>query len=754
MIKISGRKTVFCVLLKQACRGIAAIYRSNVFMYLATKKLDVKIRLCVLVMLICVRGIVLNAQDKTSFQIAYKWLPDYDVRSDVAILYGMDSTFISRYKSWKDEGYQIQFMTGIAWGNYQNYFTGKFDGHRHFDDAQVDVKGDTIWHNKDVPYVNPSESYLTYIKSLVKKAIDTGVASIYLEEPEYWAAAGYGDSFKRAWLSYYGFPWVAQHLSPEATYLSSKLKYQLYYNALNEVFSYAKSYAKTKGIALKCFVPTHSLLNYAAWQIVSPEANLASLSAVDGYIAQVWTGTSRVPVYYNGLMKERTFENAFLEYGTIYSMVESTKRTVYFLTDPIEDGIRSWNDYKRNYQATFTAQLLYPKVNKYEVMPWPNRIYLGKFPVEGKDSMQAISPAFATQMQVMVNCLNDMPMSENKVNGTLGIGILLANSIMFQRFPVHEGYDDPQLSNFYGMALPLLKRGIPVEMVHFENLGIAESLKKIKVLVMSYSNMKPLTSKGHNYLANWVRKGGVIIYVGRDDDPFQTVQEWWNTKGNNYKAPSEHLFEIMGINVNSNQSEYRYGKGCVYLLRKNPKELLMQKAQDDTFVNMVKKGYERAGINDWHTKNFFYLERGPYTIVSAMTENKDTASVVINRPVIDLFNPELPVLNKKEVHPGEQAFLYDLQRVKDQKKPAVLCAAARIYKEERLGMSYSFTAKGPTNTKNAMRIFLPIKPLQIKVSSSIENKAAVFESEWDENSHTLLLQFQNRSEGIDVKLNW
>jgi len=693
-------------------------------------------------------------EQKTSFQIADKWLPEYDVRSDIAILYGMDSTFTERYQSWKDKGYHIQFMTGIAWGNYQDYFTGKFDGHTHFDDAQVDVKGDTIWHSKDVPYVNPSESYLTYIKSSVKKAIDTGVTSIYLEEPEYWAAAGYGDSFKRAWLSYYGFPWVAQHLSPEATYLSSKLKYQLYYNALNEIFSYAKNYAKTKCVALKCFVPTHSLLNYAAWQIVSPEASLASLSSVDGYIAQIWTGTSRVPVYYNGLMKERTFENAFLEYGTIYSMVESTKRTVYFLTDPIEDGIRSWNDYKRNYQATFTAQLLYPKVNKYEVMPWPNRIYLGKFPVEGKDSMQAISPAFATQMQVMVNCLNDMPLSENKVNGTSGIGILLANSIMFQRFPVHKGYDDPQLSNFYGMALPLLKRGIPVEMVHFENLGIAESLKKIKVLVMSYSNMKPLTSIGHTYLANWVRKGGVIVYVGRDDDPFQTVQEWWNTKGNSYRAPSEHLFELMGINIKSNQSEYRYGKGCVYLLRKNPKELVMQKAQDDAFVNIVEKGYERAGVKDWHTKNFFYLERGPYTIVSAMTENEDTASVVINRPVIDLFNPELPVLNKKVVHPGEQAFLYDLWRVKDQKTPAVLCAASRIYKEERFDKSYSFQAKSPTLTKNAMRILLPTKPLQTKVACSIDNKAVEYDSEWNENSHTLLLQFQNRSEGIDVKLNW
>lgn len=711
-------------------------------------------KFCVLVMLICIRGIVLFAQDKTSFQIAHKWLPEYDVRSDIAILYGMDSTFINRYQSWKDKGYQIQFMTGIAWGNYQDYFTGKFDGHKHFDDAQVDAKGDTIWHGKNVPYVNPSESYLKYIKSLVTKAIDTGVTSIYLEEPEYWAAAGYSDAFKHAWRKYYGFPWVAQHESPEATYLSSKLKYQLYYNALNEVFSSAKGYAKSKGVTLKCFVPTHSLLNYAAWQIISPEASLASLSAVDGYIAQVWTGTSRVPVYYNGLMKERTFENAFLEYGTINSMVEPTKRAVYFLTDPIEDGTRSWNDYKRNYQATFTAQLLYPTVNKYEVMPWPDRIYLGKFPVEGKDAMQPISPEFATQMQVMVNSLNDMPLSKNKVNGTSGIGILLANSIMFQRFPVHKGYDDPQLSNFYGMALPLLKRGIPVEMVHFENLGIARSLKKIKVLIMSYSNMKPLSSVGHKYLAEWVRKGGVIVYLGRDDDPFQTVKEWWNTNGNSYMAPSAHLFQLMGINVKSNQIEYRCGKGTVYVLRRNPKEMVMQPAQDVSFVNTVKEGYERTEAKDWKLKNYFYLERGPYTIVSVMTENEDTSSFVLKRPVIDLFDPNLPVLEKKIVHPGQQAFLFDLQRIKDKQKSIVLCSAGRIDNEQRLDKSYSFRVKSPSGTRNSMRILLQIKPKHIVINSSIGIKIDNVNSIWDEKSHTLLLQFQNEASGIDVSLDW
>ena len=35
---------------------------------------------------------------------------------------------------------------------------------------------------------------------------------------------------------------------PENTYLSHKLKYQLYYNAIKEVSAYAKSYGKEKGM--------------------------------------------------------------------------------------------------------------------------------------------------------------------------------------------------------------------------------------------------------------------------------------------------------------------------------------------------------------------------------------------------------------------------------------------------------------------------------------------------------------------------
>lgn len=229
---------------------------------------------------------------------------------------------------------------------------------------------------------------------------------------------------------------------------------------MKEIFTFAKEYGKTKGMDVKCYVPTHSLVNYSQWMIVSPEASLASLSCVDGYIAQVWTGTAREPNYYNGKVQERVFETAYLEYGSMESMTAPTGRKMFFLTDPIEDWPRDWSDYKKNYQATFVAQLLYPNIANYEVMPWPERIYEGLYRTSANSNEKQRIPRFySSQMQVMINALNKMPLSDNKVTGSGGISVLMSNSLMFQRFPAHKGYDDPQLSNFYGQTLPFLKRG-------------------------------------------------------------------------------------------------------------------------------------------------------------------------------------------------------------------------------------------------------------------------------------------------------
>ncbi len=703
-----------------------------------------------------------QAQEKTTFQTSNPWKPVTDVRADVAIVYSVKDhhgkgsmSFEERVQSWRDKGYTTHFMTGIAWGEYQDYFTGGWDGKWHLDEGQVTQKGDTLWHGRLVPYIVPSTNFIAYMKEkIIKRVIDAGIDAIFLEEPEFWARAGYSDAFKREWKAYYGFDWRPQHESPENTYLSSKLKYHLYYRALNECFTYAKEYGKSKGMNVRCYVPTHSLVNYSQWMIVSPEASLASLPCVDGYIAQVWTGTSREPNYFNRKMKERVFETAFLEYGSMESMTAPTGRKMFFLTDPIEDWPRDWADYKKNYQATFTAQLLYPMIADYEVMPWPDRIYEGYYRTSANsDKKEQIPRFYSTQMQVMINTLNNMPLSGNNVSGSQGIGVLMGNSLMFQRFPVHEGYEDPQLSNFYGQALPLLKRGVPVKTVHIENVSFPQTWKELKILIMSYSNMKPMDQTAHDHIAEWVKNGGVLVYCGRDEDAFQRVQEWWNTNGNTYKSPSEHLFAKLGLKEPVTAGEYIYGKGKVYIMRNDPKEFVLKENGDEAFIHTIKKLYEAKTSETLVYKNHFTLTRGPYELISVVDENSDQSSYTMNGRFIDLFDPEIPVLTEKQVRPGEQAFLYNIDRVKNHQTPQVLAAAARVYEEKVTKNGYAFIAKSPLNTTNVMRVLLPAKASKIQVTDAA-GKSIPVQSSWDAATKTCFLKFENNPEGVHVKLSW
>ncbi len=670
---------------------------------------------------------------KTTFQTNRDWAPTIDNRADAAMVYGVAGRMPleERMASWKEKGYQVHFMTGIAWGAYNDYFTGEWDGRPHWDEGQVEASGDTIWHGRPVPYIVPTENFLKYFKErIIKRAIDADADHIFLEEPEFWSRAGYSESFKREWAAYYGSAWRPQDESPEAFYLSQKLKYHLYQRALAEAFTYAKEYGRSKGRQIRCYVPTHSLINYSKWHIVSPEASLASLDCVDGYIAQVWTGTSRSPVYYNGNYKERIFETAFLEYGCMQSMTAPTGRKIWFLTDPIEDASRDWEDYRRGYQATFTAQLLYPQVNTYEIMPWPDRIYNRPYPVSpGSAEKAKISARYATMMQVMTNALQNMPMAAPLPSK---YAVLMGNSLMFQ--------EDEDLSGFFGLALPLLKRGKPVGMVHIENIGYRDALKGVEVLVMTYSNMKPLDPEAHSHIADWVRRGGKLLFCGRDDDPFQGVQEWWNTGGNNYSAPSEHLFEVLGIGADEGVNPC--GKGLVYLLRMNPADFVLREDGEKPYLDALE-----AVCGPIEPTNTLRVERGPYRVVAVMDEGPVGTPHVEEGCLIDLYDPELPVYSKVEMSPGSQGLYYDVAKA-PAKAPVILAAASRSYDEKRGKSSFSYMCKGPLDTWNVTRIMLPAEPAEVLVNG----EAA--QTSWDRFSGTALLRFPNSPEGVKVEIRW
>jgi hypothetical protein len=267
--------------------------------------------------------------------------------------------------------------------------------------------------------------------------------------------------------------------------------------------------------------------------------------------------------------------------------------------------------------------------------------------------------------------------------------------------------------------------------------------------------MKPLNPEAHGYIANWVKNGGVLIYCSRDSDPFQTVEEWWNTGSKHYLAPSEHLFEQLGIDRAAKEGEYSCGKGTVCVLRQDPKEYVLQADNDKGFVATVKQLYEqKAKAGKLAFKNYFYLERGPFDLVSVMDENVNLEPFTVKGCLIDLFDPKLPVLNEKKVLPGEQAYLYNVGRVPDPKRPQVLAGAARVYNEVSGKKNYSFTAKSPLNTTNAMRVLLPAAPKKTTITDAKGQVLNDNQSVWDATSKTCFLSFENNPDGINVEFTW
>jgi hypothetical protein len=189
---------------------------------------------------------------------------------------------------------------------------------------------------------------------------------------------------------------------------------------------------------------------------------------------------------------------------------------------------------------------------------------------------------------------------------------------------------------------------------------------------------------------------------------------------------------------------YQYGKGKVYVVRQDPKEFVMQEAGDQSLLSAVEKAYGKLEY-----KNHFYLERGPYTLTAVVDEDAVSSEPLqLKGSYIDLFDPKLPCLKQKTVNPGEQTFLFNIDAVKNKKQPQVLAAASRQSDEIIGKRTYSFIAKSPAETDNVMRILLPKKPKEIQVSAN------QFTSEWDADTHTLLLQFENNPEGVQVNIEW
>ncbi len=387
-----------------------------------------------------------------------------------------------------------------------------------------------------------------------------------------------------------------------------------------------------------------------------------------------------------------------------------------------------------------------PEVSKYEVAPWPERIFNGRFPSSARlQDRQPIPPAYATELQTIFSALNDMKQSRIEWDcGTTGIGVLVSDSLMFQRGQPTPS--DPHLGNVYGLAMPLLKHGLPVMPVQLENVVIPSYLDDFRVLLLSYDGQKPLSPEVHAPLAAWVKRGGVLVICDADADPYLKVRDWWNSDGKNYVTPREHLFEQLGVTDATVTNQFnRVGKGGLIWLHRRPVEFSASAEGATQIVEMTKLAAGKAGLK-WRESNYLLLQRGPYLIAAGLDESIDGEPHTVHGRFVNLFDSELRVLTDISITPGSRWFLLDLNDGRTG-KPHLLASACKALPKASSRDQVSFTVEGVAETQ-AIVLLESVKAPQ---AVTLDGKS-VTTFEYSAQEHLLWIHFQNDASPHELKI--
>lgn len=684
------------------------------------------------------------SEARTTFQTFAPWSPRTHVPAGAAMVYGIDPTLPGRMRSWRERGYDVQVMTGVSWGQYQDYLYGRFDGKNHEDEAQTDRDGNRISHGGDVYYMSPGDAYGRFLCVGVQRALEAGATALCLEEPEFWVRAGYEPAFRRAWLERYGEPWQPPHASVDAQWRASLLKAHLYRRALAQVFDFVRAWGERHGRRIPCTVASHSPINYAHWRIVSPESSLLEVGC-DGYIAQVWTGTARTPNVHRGVLRERTFETALLEYGSMANLVKASRKPVWLLNDPIEDNPdHGWDDYRANWENTLVASLLQTDAHRYEVLPWPDRIFERPYrrAEKGPDTDRVpIPPDYETELQSVFHALGDMdqPRVRWERAGSADVGILFSDTMMFQRGGPSPS--DPHLGSFYGLALPLVKAGVPLAPVQIENATAPGFLKSQRLLLLTYEGQKPPDPALHAVLADWVRRGGCLVVVDDDADPFHAVRAWWNAPPLALKTPRHHLFDALKLPRDATGLR-RVGKGCVLRLDASPAALSYRSDGADTVLRACRDAREAVGRR-LETASALVLRRGPYVVAAGIDESREAPAAPLAGRFVALFDPQLAVVGAIRPAPGTRGLFVDLDAL-PRRSPRLVAAACAVRDWKADARRVAFRAEGIDGSAAVVRVALPWTPKTVRVAGR--------DIPFDTEEGTVRLRFVNRPSPQEVEI--
>lgn len=705
-----------------------------------------------------------NPRGTECFATKDPYSAEIDLRTDFVIVEVADKTAAERCRTWKEKGYRVLLAVSLSRCIYPEYLNGSYDDIVHTNEVQTDRQGNPILYGPNLPYIIPTVGYLTFLYRRILPCIDEGIDGVVLTEPEFTQRGGYSEAFRDEWEMFYRKPWQRADESIPLLFKVARLKADIFRKAVYILSSLLKGYASARYAAAKrqgslsIFVEFRGLSSSLKAGVVSVEGQLISCPYLDGYIIKPSGRFHRSKIIREGKKADRSFAAAYLEYGYLGEFLDSSDRQVWLPQIPREENMSlSQEEYRHYFQQNLVATLLGGKTDNFYFCSNPAAIF--------NRPVNPISAEYFSELEVCLDALKHIGPSRTTHKGeedTNSIGLLVGDSAMYQRtYPGKDSYstayteDIELLSSYYGLAMPFLDRGISVRPIPVEQISRTyDYLNDYNVLLLSYEYFKPTDPSLHYTLGEWVRSGGILLYMGTEPNPFDGADEWWKEGRHSYPSPLPHLLETLGISLHKAPSRRRstefltqrpatdfiweVGDGIVGYIPATPILAAREKDYEDLLVQVLFEAAERKGIS-FRQKGFFTALRGEYRVVKVL-ENAEPFTV--SGYLVDLFDPTLPVSSEVTLGGGECGFYYDIDAKRDD-DIGIIAVGAGVEDYEIHQRGLSFVAKAPPQAVCPCRLFFP-HTCEVRING----ESIPFTR--DKEGKTVYFSFQGATEGVRI----
>ena len=678
-------------------------------------------------------------QAKTVFQVNNFYDKRLAIYSDGVIIHRHGDnleTMTKAIKSWNNEIPCVGRMFFSDSDGANEYWTGKWDGTPHPDDREMDAASNIVMCSGVRPYMVPTKGWINYLKDQTKIALKGGAVAILPEEPLAHVHTGYSKSFKKLWVEHYKVPWQAENSSDIARFLTAKLQVELHLELEKTLSKTTKEFNENAALV----VPIHSIYGNIASGLSAPLGMSVGTKGIDGYIGQIWTGPVRWALG-NFISADKSFfASAYALYDYFTQLTIGTDKKLWLLVDPVEDDPNhTWNEFSKWYEHCVVAMLLMPEVDSYEIMPWPDRIFLPGYQTGGG------TPApedFRVKILTISQTLQDVPKGGEWFSGTSskpteGIAVAVADSAMYLNKAV------PKLQGLYGMLLPLISQGIPVSSFVMERVEDKNYADLYKLIVLSYEDFKPEKPEMNVALAEWVKRGGTLVIFGCDEDELDKADYfWWHKLG--YGSPVKHLLAQFH-KTKTRKEKWKFGKGTVIRKKMSPRDFAGTAMVSEFYLPVMEWAVKNSHISGgFKTPGNFCMKRGNFII--AHSEKKKISR---EGKFIDIFDTNLSVVDYIKLKPGESGLYKDISEFLENEKDAiVLHSTLRLISQGYKNEILKFTIKGPSETPAVARIFFPTKKKLDVVA--VNSKGEKIKVSVIKNKETYLLKFPNSPDGVTI----